>query len=212
MPSQNRVTPFGKIVAISAKGSMMGNRGCLHSAEGDITKQWVRKAWVTCLLKYNNRHRQVMAPGQYTELFFLDEATALAAGHRPCGTCQKSRYSEFKSLWVKSNTNFSSEPVTSIGQIDEYLHKERYASKGTNEFVKESLDQLPEGCFVVRENGPNTAWLYWEGRLHRWGGEGYDTDESGGADEIVGVLTPASIVRMFREGFRPEVTGLPRVY
>ena len=84
MSRQNRVTPYGEIVAVSAKGTLMGNRGCLHDDAGRIVRQSQRKAWIYCLLEFKGIKRTVMAPGNYTELFFLDEATALAAGHRPC--------------------------------------------------------------------------------------------------------------------------------
>jgi hypothetical protein len=203
MPKQNRVTPFGDLISSTAKGTLMGNRGCVHSNTGQITKTWARQAWVTCLLEYNGRHRQVMAPGQYTELFFLDEATALAAGHRPCGTCQKSRYESFKSVWIKANSNFIGMPATSINDIDRHLHTERYASNGRSELAQQVLSRLPDGCFVVRQGNRDLAWLYWEGRLYRWTPGGYGAGEIGQPDEVVHVLTPSSIVRTIREGFSP---------
>ena len=93
MPRQNRVTPFGKIIAVPDRGMFMGNRGALHDAHGQLTSQrWTRNAWVICRLSFNGRQRQLMAPGKYTELFFLDEATALAAGHRACATCRRDEY------------------------------------------------------------------------------------------------------------------------
>src|SRR3954468_18219668 len=92
LPRQNRVTPFGDIVANPARGTLMGNRGCLHDASGRIVRPFRLTNWIYCLLEFKGRHRQVMSPGRYTELFFLDEATALAAGHRPCAECQRGRY------------------------------------------------------------------------------------------------------------------------
>ena len=89
MTLQNRVTPFGEIVAVAARGTLMGNRGCLHDSERRIVKSSARVAWVTCRLEWQGMQRQIMAPGKYTELFFLDEATALAAGHRPCFECRR---------------------------------------------------------------------------------------------------------------------------
>ena len=100
MTLQNRVTPFGEIVAVTARGTLMGNRGCLHDAERRIIKTSARVAWVTCRLEWKDIRRTIMAPGKYTELFFLDEATALAAGHRPCGDCRAERLDEFKRAWA----------------------------------------------------------------------------------------------------------------
>lgn len=207
MPRQNRVTPFGEIVASPARGTLMGNRGCLHAANGQVTKAWARKAWVTCLLSYNGRQREVMAPGQYTELFFLDEATALAAGHRPCGTCQKERYKQFKDCWIAANRGVTASPVTSIGAIDEYLHDERHASNQAVRYATATLGELPDGCFVFRDDRPGDAWLYWQGQLHRWEPAGYQAGEAVQAREVVRVITPPSIVRMLREGYIPKVVA-----
>ena len=103
MPRQNRVTPFGEIVAVPERGTMMGNRGRLHDEEGRIRRPWQVKRWLICLLEFNGRHRQVMAPDRYTELFFLDEATALAAGHRPCFECRRKSYNAFVDAWAVGN-------------------------------------------------------------------------------------------------------------
>src|SRR5579884_3965447 len=95
MPRQNRVTPFGEIITTSERGTFMGNRGVLHDAEGRIGRAWQVKRWLVCVLEFRGRHRMVMTPGRYTELFFLDEATALAAGHRPCFECRRQRFLDF---------------------------------------------------------------------------------------------------------------------
>ena len=89
MPRMNRVTPFGEIVAVPERGTMMGNRGILHDADGRIRRPWNVKRWLLCVLEFKGRHRTIMAPNRYTELFFLDEATGLAAGHRPCFECRR---------------------------------------------------------------------------------------------------------------------------
>ncbi len=96
MPLQNRVTPWGGIVALPERGLFKGNRGCLHGGHRRVAKGWARAPWVTCRLQFGSRHREIMAPGQYRELLFLDEATALAAGHRPCATCRRADYDTFK--------------------------------------------------------------------------------------------------------------------
>src|SRR3954451_12489199 len=103
MPRQNRVTPFGEIVAVPERGTMMGNRGRLHDGEGQILRPWQVKRWLICLLEFNGRHRVVMAPDRYTELFFLDEATALAAGHRPCFECRRKSFEQFAAAWAVGN-------------------------------------------------------------------------------------------------------------
>ena len=96
MPRQNRVTPFGELIAISERGTLMGNRGVLHDEAGTIRRVWQLKRWILCVLMFKDRNRVVMSPGRYTELFFLDEATGLAAGHRPCAECQRARFLAFR--------------------------------------------------------------------------------------------------------------------
>ena len=103
MPRQNRVTPFGEIVATPERGTFMGNRGVLHDAEGRIRRAWQLKRWIVCVLEFRGRKRQVMTPGRYTELFFLDEATALAAGHRPCAECRHARFLDFCNAWGQAH-------------------------------------------------------------------------------------------------------------
>src|SRR6202161_2154067 len=99
MPRQNRVTPFGEIITTPERGTFMGNRGVLHDTEGSLERAWQAKRWLVCVLEFRGRKRQVMTPKRYTELFFLDEATALAAGHRPCRECRYADYQRFRSLW-----------------------------------------------------------------------------------------------------------------
>ena len=97
MPLQNRMTPLGDIIAHSGRGSFMGNRGILHAPDQRLGKaRWRHPHWVTCVLVYKDWHREVMQPNNYTELFFLDEATALAAGHRPCALCRRKDYDAFQ--------------------------------------------------------------------------------------------------------------------
>ena len=100
MPRQNRVTPFGEIVAVPERGTFLGNRGVLPDAQGRIRRAWQVKRWIVCVLVFRGRKRQVMTPGRYTELFFLDEATALAAGHRPCAECRHARFLDFCNAWA----------------------------------------------------------------------------------------------------------------
>src|SRR5262249_11244908 len=121
MPRQNRVTPWGEIVATPERGTLMGNRGVLHDGEGRIVRPWRQKRWIACLLQFKGRKRAVMSPGRYTELFFLDEATALAAGHRPCAECLRDRFTAFRDAWIRGR---AAGKVTAP-EIDSRLHTER---------------------------------------------------------------------------------------
>ncbi|MCH8830686.1 MAG: hypothetical protein IID45_14005, partial [Planctomycetes bacterium] len=122
MPLQNRVTPFGRIIAVPNRGMFMGNRGCLHDDQRRIVRQVCSyKAWVACLTEFRGRKRKLMTPGQYTELFFLDEATALAAGHRPCGECRRTDYQRFKKAWLDGNPDAGLGVNPVIKLIDQHL-------------------------------------------------------------------------------------------
>ena len=117
MPFQNRVTPLGELIATPERGLVYGNRGRLHDEHGDIRRQWQVKRWISCRLEFRGRHRAggPMAPNRYTGLFFLDEATALAAGHRPCAECRSADYRTFLALTGASSAD----------ELDEMLHAER---------------------------------------------------------------------------------------
>lgn len=127
MSLQNRVNPYGEIVAIASRGAWMGNRGCLHGADRQLTStRRTRKQWVICELSFRDRHRDVMAPGNYTELFFLDEATALATGHRPCGTCRKAALKDFVEAWHSLDVPSGG----GLSVLDDTLHSQRAAVIG----------------------------------------------------------------------------------
>jgi hypothetical protein len=204
MPKQNRVNPFGELVVTAARGRWMGNRGCLHDMNGKLTdKRWTRKPWVTCELQFRERRRQIMTPGQYTELFFLDEATAFAAGHRPCAECRRTSYDRFKSAWIAAN--HARVPGTTIKEIDDILHCERVDRHTRLQLTWEStLSDLPEGT-LVQLSASNDAWLLWGGRLWKWGADGYSTTRTIPSSSRVTVLTPESICLTFMSGYRPQV-------
>jgi hypothetical protein len=205
MPRQNRVTPCGEIIAAPDRGMYMGNRGTLHDASGHLTSQrWTRKAWVTCLLSFKDRYRKVMAPGQYTELFFLDEATALAAGHRPCATCRRDDYSRFTQLWAKANAQRLDMTNPSIADIDNTLHQERFISSGWQDGWRPSLKDLPDGAIAVLDD-PKTAWLVWENELLEWSPRGYRSRIERRNDLETTVLTPRSIVAVLAAGYVPAI-------
>ncbi len=121
MPRQNRVNPFGEIITAPERGTFMGNRGVLHDEEGSIRRAWLGKRWIACVLEFRGRKRKVMTPDRYTELFFLDEATAFAAGHRPCAECRRERFNAFRNAWRLEE---DLQPPTAA-EIDDQLHNER---------------------------------------------------------------------------------------
>lgn len=202
MPLQNRVTPFGALQATPARGAWMGNRGILHDVQQHIVAPWRHKAWVTCRLHYKGRHREVFTPRNYSELFFLDEATAFAAGHRPCGECRHERFNEFKAAW-RAAAGLAGNGRLAIGVIDEQLHRERALRGGGKLTWEERWDHVPPGAFIAQQG---RALLCWDGLLLPWSHHGYGAPAPLPAGHnLVTVLTPRSIVAMFRAGFRPQV-------
>lgn len=206
MPRQNRVTPFGDLVATPARGTLMGNRGCLHDAQGRIRRPMRLTAWIYCLLDFKGRKRQVMAPGKYTELFFLDEATALAAGHRPCAECQRGRYNEFMRCWGKANAGLLGGEKLRAPAVDAVLQRERFGEGGSKLTFRAKLKEVPAGCFVVLNGQPGEAHLVVEGGVRRWREEGYEAFEKVAGETRVEVLTPASTVKTIEAGFHPAAT------
>src|SRR5437762_13426760 len=129
MPRQNRVTPFGEIIATQGRGTFLGNRGVLHDGAGHVKRAWQLKRWLVCVLEFRGRKRQVMTPGHYTELFFLDEATALAAGHRPCAECRRERFNAFRKAWRSAHPGAGASSLPTADEIDRRLHAERVADR-----------------------------------------------------------------------------------
>jgi hypothetical protein len=199
MPLQNRVDPLGQFVANTAKGILMGNRGILHDPEKRLGRaRWKTKSWVTCALSFSGWKREIMAPHQYTELFFLDEATALAAGHRPCATCRRERFNVFLQSWQVAD--LSSEAKVRVTQIDPVMHAERTMPILTRPL--ESVDTLPDGAMVTRDG--SQVWIKWRHGFHQWSFEGYGPAIEAPSDQMI-VITPPSTVRALRHGYRPEV-------
>lgn len=203
MPLQNRVTPLGALEAVSARGAWTGNRGVLHNGKKEIVALWRTKAWITCRLQYKGVHRIVFSPHTWSELFFLDEATAFAAGHRPCAYCRRERYNEFKRAWCEANSPLLDSPNPRILLIDARLHRERVRRDRSKVTYSARFGDLPAGTFIALEGAP---YLLWRGRLFPWSHWGYGEPRAPlPPEERVSVLTPASIVAMFRAGFLPEV-------
>lgn len=196
MPLRNRVDPWGRLHAITSKRSTrMGNRGILHDPQQRIVRQWAGRAWIICLLEFRGRQRKVFGPRSYSELFFLDEATAFAAGHRPCAECQRARFTEFKQAWLAANHRPADSP---IAEVDRQLHAERLHGKEKRTY-EAPLRTLPSGTFLEHHG---EALLVWDGRLLQWSPEGY-RPYSGRRPDQAAVLTPASVVRTFARGFKP---------
>ena len=198
MPLQNRVTPFGELVAVPGRGLMMGNRGVLHDDARRIVRAWQVRRWIACRLEFRGRYRAVMQPRRYTELFFLDEAAAFAAGHRPCRECRYVDYQRFRSLWESVHGG----PVNADA-MDRVLHAERLDGRRKRTY-RARLGSLPDGTYVVMDDAP---WMLWRGELLRWSDSGYRGCCKLRDDADVDVLTPRSIVALFAAGY--PVTAHP---
>ena len=201
-PLQNRVDPQGRLNAVPERGAWMGNRGILHNDAGEVVAPWRHKAWVTCVLEYKGRRRQVFSPRRYSELFFLDEATALSAGHRPCAFCRRERFNEFKALWCRANMDGAPPSSVPAPIMDKRLHAERALRGGGKVTFVAKLKDLPAGAFI--ELG-GEAFLFWGGRFLKWSFSGYCPAPQLFLPREVTVLTPASIVAVLRLGFTPQV-------
>ena len=201
MPLQNRVTPEGDIIATPARGTMMGNRGgCLHWPDKTLgRRRWVSRQWICCELRFRGRHRGVMAPRQYTELFFLDEATALAAGHRPCFECRRADALAFARLWAEAEGRSGR---ASAAEMDAVLHAERLDSRGAKRVFNSRLGDLPEASIVRFEAQPH---LVADGELRPWTPEGYLPAVPFDPEIIVEVLTPPAEVKLLRLGLQPRL-------
>jgi hypothetical protein len=196
VPRQNRVTPFGELIATAARGTLMGNRGCLHDTAQRIQRPFALQRWIICRLQFRGRRRTVMAPGRYTELFFLDEATALAAGHRPCAECQRERYRLFRAHWAEARAMTG---VPSAGEMDDVLHAERLDAAHAKRTYVERLSGLPAGVMVTDDE--TRAHLVLAGALRAWSPAGYGPRRPREPSAPMRVLTPPSIVRVLARGY-----------
>ncbi|MDA9438551.1 hypothetical protein XH98_05310 [Bradyrhizobium sp. CCBAU 51745] len=197
MPLQNRVTPTGDIIATPHRGMFTGNRGIIHDPATKmlLKKRWSSPAWLTCTCEFRGRRREVMAQRSWTELFFLDEATALAAGHRPCFYCRRDDANRFRAAWEKGNRVHD----VRMHDIDAVLHHERldHGSKRLHALLV-PLDQLPEGAMVQQSEA---SYLVTQGRALKWSPAGYSAAEHFADDAML--LTPPSTLRTLHAGYRP---------
>jgi len=199
---QNRVDPAGNIIITNARGAWMGNRGQLHDEQKNILRPYKLKAWLTCLLDFNGRKRQVMAINRYTELFFMDEATAFSAGHRPCFECRRKDYERFKSSWIKGNRGDDINVWISAGQIDDILHSERIDRKGQKVTYEDYTGNLPNGAFILLNNKP---FLVANDHIYQWSVSGYDKGIKFDGSQKAIVLTPRSMINAFKAGYEPQM-------
>jgi hypothetical protein len=199
MPLQNRVTPLGELIADPARGLVYGNRGCLHDENGRIRRRYNGKRWIACRLQFRGWHRSpLLQPGRFTELFFLDEATAFAAGHRPCALCRRDDYNHFVEIWRRLHPG----QIGADG-IDAQLHGERVAPVAREPLHHDALiDELPDGAFVVRDHAP---WLVLGSRLLEWTPAGYARRTPRPTREQARLITPPSLVSVLRGGWQPGV-------
>lgn len=191
MALRNRVDPYGELHAVDARGAWMGNRGVLHDAAKEVAVPWRGKRWITCVLEFRGRKRNVFTPGRYSELFFLDEATAYAAGHRPCAECRRVDFNRFREAWGGKQG--------SVDEIDTVLHAERTRKR----FYEASAAELPPGTFVEFDGRPH---LVQTGVLLPWSFAGYGASVVLPEGELR-ILTPPSIVRLFARGLAAQVQG-----
>jgi hypothetical protein len=199
MPLQNRVDPFGNLFRTPVRGTMMGNRGGqLHNSDREIVRNYKSRRWITCVLEFRGRRRTVMSERRYTELFFLDEAVAFAAGHRPCAECRRERFNAFKDAWRRAR-NLDSLPFAD--EMDLELHPARLDRREKVTY-EAAIDSLPDGCFV-QING--RAYVVWKDALLLWTPGGYTRRETRPVDLTVPVLTPEPIVRCLIHGYNPEI-------
>src|ERR1700686_4360223 len=196
MPLQNRVTPSGDIIATPHRGMFAGNRGIIHDpSTRTLTRRWASKAWLTCVCEFKGRRRAVMGGRSWTELFFLDEATAFAAGHRPCFFCRRDDANRFRKAWEDGNG------VSNVlaDDIDRVLHRERLDGKAKRlHGLPMPLDKMPDGVMV---QAAEESFLIAKGRALIWSPAGYR--EAQGGIESAMLLTPPSTLRALSAGYRP---------
>jgi len=202
MPLQNRVTPLGELIADPARGLVHGNRGCLHDDRRRIRRRYAGKRWIACRLVFRGWHRSpLMQPGRYTELFFLDEATALAAGHRPCALCRREDYERLLGIWLAIHPG-----QIGANAIDAQLHAERIdPATGERRLHRALLDDLPDGAFVLVDDAPSVVVGPY---LRPWTPAGYARRAARPRGGHALVITPPSLVAALRARWEPLVPFL----
>jgi hypothetical protein len=194
MPRTNRVTPFNDIIATPARGLLWGNRGVLHDPEGRIVRPWQVKRWIACRLEFKGWWHPPMRPNRFTGLFFLDEATAFAAGHRPCSECRHQDYLRFRDLWPG--------PETKADDIDKVLHDERVDAARHKRLHPTAAAEIPTGAMVALDG---EAWLITKDALLKWSPAGYIDARPKPITGELPMLTPPTTAAVIRAGYEPAV-------
>jgi len=199
MTLQNRVTAFGDIIAHRARGHMMGNRGGrIHKPDRTLSRRrWASDAWIICVLEFKQRHRCVMAANSYTELFFLDEVTALSAGHRPCFECRRKAANDFAEKWGKI-AGFDAR--ARAGDMDRQLHLERVKTQKTGNYPRRDVSNLPDGTMILWQGQPAAIK---DNQLLPWTIEGYGPAIAKPLRFDVEVLTPLCTLKVLNAGYQP---------
>jgi hypothetical protein len=199
MPLRNRVTPRSELIADPARGLVYGNRGCLHDQHGRIRRRYDGRRWIACRLQFKGWHREpLLQPGRFTELFFLDEATAMAAGHRPCALCRRQDYDRFVGIWRELHPG-----QAGADAMDEQLHGERVEPRTRDQRLHDAaLAELPDGAFVLHDGEPH---LVLGSALLPWTASGYGDAVQRAARRQVELVTPPSLVSVLRTGWRGGV-------
>jgi hypothetical protein len=198
VPLQNRVTPLGDLIATPERGLVYGNRGCLHDDQGAIRRHHSTRRWIACRLEFRGRRRpRLMAPGRYTELFFLDEATALAAGHRPCAECRREDYNRLLEIWRAIHLD-----QTGADEIDVQLHAERLTAARARRLHDRDYAELPDGAFVLDGGQPAVVV---GARLLRWSPVGYTDAGPRPRHARAAVITPPSLLAVLGSDWAPVV-------
>jgi hypothetical protein len=196
MPLQNRVTPFGDIVATPERGTMLGNRGVLHDDRRTLVRASQVRRWICCHLSFKEQRRTPMTPRSWTELFFLDEATAFAAGHRPCFYCRRAAALAFQACWARAIGG-----ATDADAMDRTLDADRRQPDKRKRTYTADARGLPDGVFVAHDRA---AWLLRAGRMLRWTHAGYAEARAIAAGQL-DVLTPRSMTAVIAAGYSPGV-------
>jgi hypothetical protein len=198
-PRQNRVTPLSELIATPARGLVYGNRGCLHDETGRIRRRYNGRRWISCRLRFKDWHRSpLLQPGRFTELFFLDEATAFAAGHRPCALCRRNDYTRFLEIW---RTLHRAPPGADA--IDAQLHEERIEpTTRAQRHHDAQLDGLPDGAFILHDGAPH---LVLGDRLLLWTASGYTARFPRPVGGQARLITPPSLVAVLGTGWESVV-------
>ena len=199
-----RVAPDGSLHAVPSRGLLWGNRGPLLDPHGELARHSRGRGWVCCVLDFRGRHREQWRPGRLTELYFLDEATALAAGHRPCGECRHDAHRRFRSAWSETYPG-----DTTATAVDRRLHAARLVTPGEHRTYEARLDELPDGTFLAHDD---RSWLVRDDRVLAWSFDGYgDAVPRTALPPVVTVRTPEPTVAALRAGYaaglHPSVSG-----